>query len=72
MNDLRELPRGAGQRVLEIEDAGALALVVAEMLEQLGYRPLLFNLSPAGRRPDRKSFDAVIRKNACPASPARR
>ncbi len=60
---LANIPRGHGQRVLFVDDEGALCGAAKHMLGRLGYRPLVFQDSEAAWqafRADPHSFDVLV------------
>src|SRR5215468_6270477 len=63
------MPRGAGQRVLIVDDEEPLAGLAARTLEELGYVPTGFTSSAAALaafRADPEGFDAVITDERMP------
>src|SRR5215813_6451877 len=65
----RPLPRGAGQRVLVVEDEDLLVRLATETLERLGYAPVPFNSGTAALaafRADPQRFDAVLTDERMP------
>jgi PAS domain S-box-containing protein len=68
-NEDRPLPRGAGQRVLVVDDEEPLARLAAETLERLGYAPVSFTSSNAALTAFRaapQGFDAVLTDERMP------
>jgi PAS domain S-box-containing protein len=64
-----ELPRGAGQQVLIVDDEEPLGRLVTRTLEELGYAPSAFTSGSAALaafRADPKRFDAVITDERMP------
>jgi PAS domain S-box-containing protein len=63
------LPRGAGQRVLIVDDEEPLVQLAARILEELGYAPAGFTSSSAALaafRADPRGFDALITDERMP------
>ncbi len=63
------LPRGAGQRVLIVDDEELLVRLAAEILTDLGYRPICFNASIAALaafHDDPSQFDAMLTDDRMP------
>jgi CheY-like chemotaxis protein len=70
-NDEEELalPRGAGERVLIVDDEEALVQLAARTLENLGYTPIGFTSSAAALaafRADPEQFDAILTDERMP------
>jgi PAS domain S-box-containing protein len=64
-----DLPHGAGQRVLIVDDEEPLVQLAARTLEELGYRPFGLTSSRAARaaiRADPRSFDVLITDERMP------
>src|SRR5262249_14781274 len=64
-----ELPEGAGQVILAVDDEADVLHALEEMLAQLGYEPVGFNNSRealAAARADPKRFDAVVSDEVMP------
>ena len=63
------LPRGAGQRVLVVDDEEPLVTLAMRTLEDLGYRPVTFTSSTAALaafRAEPQRFDAVLTDERMP------
>ena len=63
------LPRGAGQRVLIVDDEEPLVQIATRMLEDLGYAPVAFTSSTAALAAflaEPQSFDALITDERMP------
>jgi CheY-like chemotaxis protein len=69
VDERRPLPRGAGQRVLIVDDEEPLVALATRTLEELGYAPVGFTSSSAALaafRADPQRFDAVITDERMP------
>ncbi len=65
----QDIPQGAGQRVLFVDDEEALVRLATETLQELGYAPVPFTSSLAALeafRADPKGFDAVVTDERMP------
>ena len=64
-----DVPRGAGERVLVVDDEEPLARLAVRMLEELGYQPVSFTSSVAALaalRADSRRFDILVTDERMP------